>query len=272
MSVVVPARATDAKLRRLLLALAGQTLAREEIEILVVDDASDPPLQVPPGVRLIRMPRPSGSYAARNAGISEASSSAIAFTDVDCVPDRVWLQAGLRALKHAPRIAGAIELIGAQPPSLVERLDQARFLRQDRYVCEGFGATANLFVRREVFDRVGHFDPRLTSGGDAEHGRRAERAGYRIELAKDAIVRHPCRRELRALLMKAHRVGVGFGQTARLHGVDLSRASARAQDRLQLGRNAPAGERALVAAGMLALHGATMLGALRGYLAGGEGA
>lgn len=270
MSVVVPARATGVALRRLLLALEAQTLPREDFEIVVVDDASDPPLDAPAPVRMIRLDRPSGSYAARNAGVSEAKGQAVAFTDVDCVPDRRWLQAGLQSLARAPRIAGVVELIGAQPPSLVERLDRARFLRQDRYVAEGFGATANLFVRREVFTAVGLFDPRLSSGGDAEHGRRASTAGFPIELDRAAIVRHPCRRELLALLMKAHRVGFGFGQTARLHGVDVSRASERAQDRLRRGASAPAGERALLTAGMLALHGATALGALRGYLAGDE--
>jgi glycosyltransferase involved in cell wall biosynthesis len=237
-SVIVPARCSAAELEGLRSALDAQTLARDRYEILVIDDAKDPPM---------------GSYAARNAGIARATAGVLAFTDADCLPDPAWLQEGLTALRSAPRAAGKIEMIGGE--SYVERLDRARFLRQEQYVAEGFGATANLFVRREVFDSIGLFDERLTSGGDAELGRRAK--AFPIVFAPDAIVRHRCRDRARDLLVKAHRVGVGYGQTARLHGFDD-----RAGDRLRLlARREP-----LIAAGLIALHGATLLGALFGYI------
>jgi glycosyltransferase involved in cell wall biosynthesis len=236
-------------------ALESQTLPREDFEVIVVDDASDPPL----AHAHARLDRPLGAYAARNAGLLAAGADAIAFTDADCIPDPGWLAAGLAALRTAPRAAGRIEMIGGA--GFVERLDRARFLRQERYVAEGFGATANLFVRREVFDAVGPFDPRLRSGGDAELGRRATAAGFPILFAEDAVVRHPCRRTALELLSKAHRVGLGFGQTARLYGLD-GRSSARARDRVRLLR----GEDPLIAAGLVALHGATLLGALFGYM------
>ncbi len=255
-SVVVAARCDAASLDRLLRDLERQTLPREDFEIAIVDDASAPPLA---GAHL-RLDRPSGAYAARNAGIRATTGVALAFTDADCRPDPDWLRAGLAALTTVPRVAGRIELTAGDPPSYCERLDRARFLRQDRYVAEGFGATANLFVRREVFDAVGLFDARLTSGGDAEHGRRAAAAGFPIALAPAAVVRHPSRTDARALLSKAHRVGVGFGQTARLYGFD-PRAPGRAEDRLRLFTGADP----LLAAGLLALHGATLLGAIRGY-------
>jgi glycosyltransferase involved in cell wall biosynthesis len=243
-SVVVPARCTVAELAGLRAALEIQTIPRDRFEVIVVDDNADPPL---------------GSYAARNAGITCAQAPVLAFTDADCLPDPSWLQAGLIALQSAPRAAGRIEMIGGE--RYVERLDRARFLRQEQYVAEGFGATANLFVRRQVFDGVGLFDPRLLSGGDAELGRRAAAAGFPITFARDAIVRHPCRSRARALLAKAHRVGVGFGQTARLHGLP-ARSASRAGDRMRLLQERDP----LLAAGLLALHGATLLGALFGYM------
>jgi hypothetical protein len=165
----------------------------------------------------------------------------------------------LTAVGASPRVAGKIEMIGGD--SYVERLDRARFLRQQRYVSEGFGASANLFVRREVFDAIGLFDARLLSGGDAELGRRATAAGFPIQFAEDVVVRHPCRSRAKALLAKAHRVGLGFGQTARLYGFD-ARSPSRAGDRLRLfAENDP-----WLAPGLIALHGATLLGAVRGYM------
>jgi glycosyltransferase involved in cell wall biosynthesis len=253
-SVVVPARCRATDLAGLLGCLEAQTLDRDRFEILIVDDASDPPLR-----GALRLDQPSGSYAARNAGIAAARAPLLAFTDADCLPEPRWLEAGLIALGTAPRAAGRIEMIGGE--TYFERLDRARFLRQDRYVDEGFGATANLFVRREVFDAIGTFDARLRSGGDAELGRRASAARFPIVFAPDAVVRHPCRRSARELLGKAHRVGVGFGQTARLHGID-ARSPSRAGDRLRLFSS----KEPLIAAGLLALHGATLLGALLGYM------
>ncbi len=254
-SVIVPARASATEVAELLEHLERQTIDRDRFEILIVDDHSEPPL----ATAALRLTDARGSYAARNAGIRAARGKVLAFTDVDCRPEPSWLQAGLTAVAAHPRAAGRIELTAGEPPTWIERLDRARFLRQRQYVAEGFGATANLFVRREVFDAIGLFDERLLSGGDAELGRRA--AAFPIVFAADAVVRHPCRSDARALLSKAHRVGIGFGQTIRFHGFD-TRAPKRASDRLTLLSQADP----LLAAGLLALHGATLLGVARGYI------
>lgn len=89
---------------------------------------------------------------------------------------REHLPAGWHLLVHAePRGSYAARNTGS--PSTAELVDARRFLRQRRYVEEGFCATANLFVERRVFDLVGGFDEHLRSGGDYEFGLRCSLAG-----------------------------------------------------------------------------------------------
>jgi len=88
------------------------------------------------------------------------------------------------------------------------------FRNQERCVQEGFGVTANLLVRREVFQDVGLFQERLVSSGDYEFGRRATRKGRSLVYCREAKVFHPARSSLGALLKKARRLGYGRAQLA----------------------------------------------------------
>ena len=142
-----------------------------------------------------------GSYSARNLGVERARGEVLAFTDADCVPDPSWLESGLLRLEEsrADLIAGHVDIPLGRRPSRVALIDAALHMNQESYVRGfDFGATANLFVRRDAFERVGTFDGRLRSGGDREFGNRAVRAGLQLEYAPDAIVTHGarCAREL----------------------------------------------------------------------------
>jgi hypothetical protein len=63
---------------------------------------------------------------------------------------------------------------------LGEYLDRLSYLNQPAYAAEGYGATANLFVRRSVFDAVGLFRADVLSLGDREWGKRATSAGFNL--------------------------------------------------------------------------------------------
>lgn len=224
-SVIVPVRDDAARLRLCLDALARQTLPVHEREIVVVDNGScddvDAVVRGYPGVRLVREPR-RGSYAARNRGLLAASAPLLAFTDADCVPAEDWLEQGLEALR-APEVdvvAGAIEVFFTRGrPNAIELHDALTAFPQEHFVERyGFGATASLFTRRDVFDRVGSFDGSLQSGGDAEWGERAAAAGHRIVYRAGAVVRHPARRRLGELYEKITRITRGIEQMARARG------------------------------------------------------
>jgi len=214
-TVVVPVRDDAERLHKVLECLARQDYPLELLETIVVDSASDPPMRVSPPetlcVRTIRLDE-SGSYRARNAALAVSTSPVLAFTDADCLPDATWLTAAVRALgASADVVGGPIQVFARNPehPHPAEAWEVVHGFPQHRYVRDGWAATANMVTTREVFDRVGYFDERLASGGDAEWGRRATAAGNRVVFVADAVVRHPARANFRELRTKLRRVHCG---------------------------------------------------------------
>jgi GT2 family glycosyltransferase len=184
-------------------------------EVMVVDNHPSPVrfAETLSHVRVLHEPTP-GSYAARNCGLRHARGTIVAFTDADCRAAPFWLQEGMEALKEAPSgiVAGAIECTfrAAQPPGVWELLDGLTHLQQESYVRhEHYGATANLLVRKALFDAVGPFDENLFSGGDREWGRRAWNLGLAVVYAPRAVIWHPARRKFIDLAKKIRRVRGG---------------------------------------------------------------
>lgn len=216
-AVIIPAFRDWDGVARCLEALAKQTYPRDLITTVVVNN--DPGDAPPAGVlervhqacaRIIDQPRP-GSYAARNAGIAATHSEIIAFTDADCLPEPTWVENAILAItRGVDRVAGDVRVVAPHDPIGHAALHEiASAFDQRRYVRRGFGATANLVVQRDVFDRVGPFDPRLRSGGDIEWNQRAGRAGFTLAYVEDVRVRHPARSSTSALLEKDARVWRG---------------------------------------------------------------
>jgi glycosyltransferase involved in cell wall biosynthesis len=190
-SVIVPARDAAATIPDTLAALSAQRFDRP-YEVIVVDNGSrDETAQIArrAGVTVIERQRGEGPAAARNAGAEAAAAPMLAFTDADCRPTPGWLTAGVRALERADLVQGAVT-----PPV------DASFGPFDRTVWvsdEGLYETANLFVRREWWRRVGGFRELFSDDGesapfgeDAWFGWRARDAGARTAFAPDALVHH----------------------------------------------------------------------------------
>lgn len=222
-SVIVAARNAAGGIGGLLDALARQTLGRARFEAIVVDDASKDEtaaLVEAHGVaRVVARDACGGSYAARNSGLAVARAPVIATTDADCLPRTDWLERGLEELeaRGADLLGGRIDIPLGDRPRLAEVLDAARFLNQERAVSDlGFAATANLFVRRHVFEAAGPFDARFRSGGDAEFCDRATRAGFSLAYSPLAVVVHPPRTRGHEIARKSFRVGFGVAQMRQL--------------------------------------------------------
>ncbi len=232
-AIVIPHFEQPEPLRRCLAAVAAQTYPAEALDVVVVDNGSQPG-SVPepadrPNVRLLVETRP-GSYAARNRGVRETSAPIIAFTDADCVPDRAWIEAAVRALEAEglgpAMLGGRIEMLAPGPrPGAAELYDYALGIRQQRFVSRAhFAATANLVATRSTFDAVGAFDERLLSGGDWEWGNRVYRAGIAQHYVADAIVQHPLRTSLGAVLGKTRRTAGGVTMARRIEPAAAPRA------------------------------------------------
>ena len=229
-SVVVPVHDDAQGLRSCLAALREQDLDPAAFEVIVCDNAStlDPVTQAdlaplahhdPSGVTLITTGEP-GSYRARNRCLPRARGAVLAFTDADCTPHHTWLSAGLADLERsgASLLAGRVDTYARhRPPTPVELFEVETAFPQEKYVATmSFGVTANLFVRRDVFEAVGPFDAGLLSGGDREFCERAVKRGHRISYSDAAVVDHPARASAAELATKAERVIAGAKADGRL--------------------------------------------------------
>jgi hypothetical protein len=111
--------------------------------------------------------------------------------DSDCQASREWLRAGIAAFEDAVGVVqGRTRPDPAGAPGILTwyvSVEQEGFL----YEC------ANIFYRREAFERAGGFAPDLTphaetpmGGEDVELAWRVKRAGWRSRFAPDAVVYH----------------------------------------------------------------------------------
>jgi glycosyltransferase involved in cell wall biosynthesis len=191
-SVIIPARDAAATLGATLAAIARQD-SPASCEVIVIDDGStdDTVAVAGAGALPVRVLRATGAgpAAARNLGAAAATGRVLAFTDADCVPESGWLAAGLGEMESADLVQGRV-----LPP---EDVDVGPY---DRYLVVtaeyGLYETANLFVARDLFERLGGFESILTPrrgielGEDVWLGWRARRAGARTAFSEAALVRH----------------------------------------------------------------------------------
>ncbi|MBB2909914.1 GT2 family glycosyltransferase [Streptosporangium becharense] len=200
-SVVVPARGGQRKLDLALASLAAQTYPGHLLEVIVVDDGSEPPLRlpeiVPPNTRIVPAAPPGWGIAhAVNTGAALAEGRIIQRLDADMVVCREHIEAlarwhhlagylvaiGAKKFIEEPPAAeparvrdaveaGALEsvldLSGALPSSTEEtiaRTDGLRASRNPYHVCTG----PTVSMRREIFHAVGGLDAGVLRGEDTE--------------------------------------------------------------------------------------------------------
>jgi hypothetical protein len=191
-AVVIPARDAARTIRRTLEAVLRQEV-EGGLEVIVVDDGSGDGTaaaarSVSAEVHVISQPG-SGPAGARNRGAAETSAPVIAFTDADCFPAPGWLAAGLEAIAAADLVQGAV---APDPGAPRHPVDRTLWVVEE----SGLYETANLFVRRDAFERLGGFEDWLDPGRgkplaeDVWFGWRLRRAGGRTRFCAEALVHH----------------------------------------------------------------------------------
>lgn len=114
LSIIIPSHNRPHMLMTAVDSALGQTL--ENIEVIVVDDGSEPPVELPerPRLRLLRLDRNQGVATARNAGAQAARAARICFLDDDDHLLPHMAEASLAALDQVANLAGEL-----QPPVIV---------------------------------------------------------------------------------------------------------------------------------------------------------
>ena len=246
-SVVIPTRNRASLLRATLAALARQTVASVDYEIIVVvDGATDDTIVVVNSAsttcRLTRIDLAwSGRAVARNCGATAARGNILLFLDDDMEASPGLLEAHLRA--HSKRPGGIV--LGYFPMSSVPGPGDAvtEFLQswwdrqfaawaEDRHefdFCDF--CTGNVSLPRTVFQQAGGFDeqfPASSAGEDWELGYRLQRSGVAFRFEREALSFQHCRPVSQDMLCRAGEEGRGHVLIASKHP--------ELRDRLLLGR------------------------------------
>ena len=211
-SVIIPTYHDWDRLKLCLNALAQQSYPIDRFEVLVVNNDPDdrPSYVVASGnVRLLEEAKP-GSYAARNAAIRVAKGEVFAFTDSDCIPCDHWIALAVTEFKKnnfVDILVGGVEFfyVNKNKPNSAELFSTAFEMAQERYAKNRRFATANVFIRKSVFDNLGGFNSSLYSGGDFELAKKADDAGYIFKFLSSVNVLHPARSKYSQLIQKARR-------------------------------------------------------------------
>ena len=220
-SVIVPVWNDERRIGQCIEALKRQSLGSDLFEIIIVNngstDSTAAVVSSYAGVVLLHEPNP-GSYTARNTGLAHARGEYVAFTDADCIPQRDWLELGLRAVQGRTDIGiVAGRIVFCEPTGTYSRAclnyDRHLSLRQEDYARDGLAITANWFSRRSILLENGGFDATMRSGGDHALSRRVSKGGLRTIYLSTAAVAHPPRTNVTEIAARARRL-VGGRWTA----------------------------------------------------------
>ncbi|MGA8664458.1 MAG: glycosyltransferase [Thermoplasmata archaeon] len=215
-SVVITVRNEELHLAQLLDSLVGQ---EPPVEIVLVEAASrDRTLEIAREYerrypKLLRVIERSGSRGVgRNTGVAAAHGEYVAFIDGDCFADSQWIRTLRGALAGSPVVAGRTVTVGRPNFGHLERVE---------LFVSGYDVTypsCNLAYRRDLFLRLGGFDPRFVTAEDIDLNLRAVEAGVDIRYEPNAVVYHHIRTTFIRFLYQAFWNGYGRKQLTEKQG------------------------------------------------------
>jgi len=213
-SVIIPLYNDSKRVVKLISALKNQSYPRKSFEIIVVNNSSMDDLSNVSKISdiiFINENNTQSSYAARNRGIKIAKGEILCFLDSDCLPDRHWIENGSKTMKssNAHLVGGNVIFKISKEATAAEYYDSVTNMQAKRNIQElGVTTTANLFLSRQVIDKIGIFPEKLKSGADIYYTALAVDKGFKLVYCPKAYVLHPARK-FKQLMKKAHRVGSG---------------------------------------------------------------
>jgi glycosyltransferase involved in cell wall biosynthesis len=258
-SVIVPTHNPDPeRLRRTLQGLAGQTMPRDGFEVILVDNASRPPVALPPAAsgfanfRVVRE-ETTGLTPARLRGIAGSRAGVLVFVDDDNVLAPGYLAVAVRILAAEPGLGALGGRVAPEfeetPPDWVRPFHGLLALRDPgdaprradwrgsepraypdcapigaglvlrRAVATGYAAALAGESARRSLDRTG---AELVSGGDNDLIMHALEAGYSVGYEPALELTHliPARRTGRAYLGALNRaIARSWVRVLALHGL-----------------------------------------------------
>ncbi|MBK1438361.1 glycosyltransferase [Parapedobacter sp. ISTM3] len=213
-SIIIPVYNDEKYLKSTLAAIKRQIDKRKNIEIIIVDNGStyddfqwigqSDQIKVLSETKNLNSP-----YSCRNRGIEIAKGDIIVLLDATCCPQNDWLEKGLNYLDTTKAdIVGGNVLFDFEGKVTGAKLyDAMTNIKMEESIKKGVAKTANLFIKKSVFDKIGLFPEGIRSGADVRWTYKATSNGLKLVFCRDAIVYKPARC-FKELLKKQWRVGL----------------------------------------------------------------
>ncbi|MCG2590430.1 glycosyltransferase [Rhodohalobacter sulfatireducens] len=221
-SVIIPFYNNQDEVIRIEEELRNQTYPSDKTELIFIDNGSEKPFSFPDSflsrnILLEESKHLKSPYSARNRGIEQSKGEVIAFIDANSTPEANWLEEGISCLLTSKAdLAGGKVLFDFQDQITGAKIvDALTSINMERSIKErGAAFTANLFVKKNVFNEMGLFEEGVRSGGDVRWTLKAKENGYSISYCDQAVIRKFAR-PADKLYQKRIRTGRGYYYTWR---------------------------------------------------------
>jgi glycosyltransferase involved in cell wall biosynthesis len=202
LSVITATYNRQKKLQEIVKALSQQTLSANEYEVIVVDDGSPEPIKIPDdsrpkNLKLIRFEKNQERSVARSTGVEAAQGEILVFVDDDLILKNDFLENHLKAQAEWEKLLGIGKII-LPPEKLV---DPGILFRQELEMNDipknrglvnkpNFATAANMSINRDLFLKLGGFNPKIKGIEDQDFALRHTKNGGNIAYLPEAIAIH----------------------------------------------------------------------------------
>lgn len=220
LSVVIPVHNASETIRSQLDALIAQSVPFPWEIIIVDNNSTDDSAAIAsmysettntPQIRVVAAFDGQGASYARNFGIAEARSEAIACCDADDIVGPSWVATMGTALQEHDVVTGPLEVRQLNPAWLVATRGIFALDRISTYAgAFPLAGAGNIGMRRSVWDQVGGFDEEMRGAGeDIEFCLRLFLRGIPLHFEANCIVHYRYRGDARTLWNQGRFYGRG---------------------------------------------------------------
>ncbi len=214
-SVIVTVRNEEKHIRELMESLIRQ---REDFELVVVDaESTDRTIEIlkdyEKKLKMKIIVRKCSRGEGRNIGVANSSGNIVIFTDGDVVVTDSWLKEMKRPFMEGyDFVAGKTIQVGKESFKVLDRIG---------IYYDGIDVTypsCNLAYRKDLFLKIGGFDPEFITAEDIDLNLRALQGGAKFFYNENAVVYHKTRSDIVSFIKQAFWNGYGRKQLTKKHG------------------------------------------------------
>lgn len=226
LSVIIPSYNRKDEIQELLASLNAQDLAKDQFEVVVVDDGStdgtdgwiyDFSKSSNLDLSFIRQNH-QGPGAARNLGMQTAKGDVFVFIDSDCLAPSNWLNLIAKTFAEDPQVqafGGRDDALADFPPLLLAiNYSMTSFLTTggmrggaQKRLAKFYPRSFNMGLHRKLYEQIGGFGT-LRHGQDIEFSNRIIKSGAKVVYLPECVVYHKRRTSLRTFFRQVFNWGV----------------------------------------------------------------